>query len=106
MEPMRTGPAIRRLRAERRVFELHARLAVAREEVAVVAAQHAELQTMADEARLRMLVSETALAHREWEQARRHADTLSAALSAARGLVAQLEAAEDAAFDDLLLPAP
>lgn len=100
---MRTGPGNRRLRAERRLFEVHTRLAVAREDVEVVAAQHEQLQEMAEEAKVRMLVSETALANREWEEARRHAETMATSLDTARTLVAQLEAAQDALLDDLLV---
>lgn len=102
MGAMRAGPGLRRLRAERRLFEVNARLAVAREEAEVVAAQHAEAQAAAEGARLRMLAAETALAHRDWEEARGSATAVAASLVAARALVAELEAAQDGLLDDLL----
>lgn len=103
MGAMRAGPGMRRLRAERRLFEVHARLAVAREEAEVVAAQHAQAQGTAEEARIRMLAAETALAHREWEEARGNAATMAASLVAAQALVAELEATQGELLDDLLV---
>lgn len=102
MQAMRAVVSMRRLRAERQLFEVHARLAVARAEAEVVAGQSAQLQEAAEEARIRMLVAETALAHRAWDEARGHAEAMAASLVAARCLVAQLEAAQDEVFDELL----
>jgi len=103
MVMMRTGSGIRRLRAERTLFEVHARLAIAREQAQVVAAQHAQLKEAAEEARVRMLASETALAHRCWEEARRHADATAAKLAGAQAVVSQLEATQAVLFDELLV---
>ncbi len=101
---MRPGASDRRQKAaERRLFEIHGRLAAARAELEVVEAQHAALEAMADEARVRMLVSETALAHREWEEARRHEVQLRRSCAAARAAVAELERAQSELFDSLLV---
>lgn len=99
---MQTALAHRRLRAERRLFEVHPRLAAAREEAALAAAQHAQLAHDAEAARLRTATCETALAQTAWDEARRRVRCAAASLAAAEGLVAQLEAAQDAAIDDLL----
>lgn len=106
MAAMRTVGAIRRLRAERRLFEVHADLAVAREDAAALAGRHAQARQAAEAARVRMLASETALAHGDFEEARRTLGAAARRLTAARVLVAQLEAARDALFDELLAPEP
>jgi predicted RNA-binding protein len=62
---------------ERRLFDLAQRLRAAREELAVLDEQLAALKEAADEARIRSLVSETPLAHREYAEAQRHADVLA-----------------------------
>lgn len=80
---------------ERRLFDVHARLARARAELEVAEEQLAALDEQADEARLRMLVSETPLAEREWREAERHAEAMRRSRDAARALVAELEAAQD-----------
>jgi hypothetical protein len=101
---MRTAFGIRRLRVERRLFEIHADLALAREEVAELASRHARLLERAEAARVRMVVAETARAHEAWQEARRELAALGATLKAARSLVAELERAQSEAFDELLAP--
>ncbi|MBO0692302.1 MAG: hypothetical protein J2P58_05345 [Acidimicrobiaceae bacterium] len=61
---------------QRRLLEIAKRLRVANEELAVVEEQFQALSEAADEARVRSLVSETPLAHREYIEAQRHADAM------------------------------
>ncbi|MCU1490625.1 MAG: hypothetical protein JWM85_2030 [Acidimicrobiaceae bacterium] len=100
---MRRETGDRRLKAERELFEVHARLGVARSELEVVEAQHAALAEIAEESRVRMLIAETAMAHREWDEARRHQETLERACRAARSRVSDLERAQDELLDHLLV---
>jgi chromosome segregation ATPase len=84
-----------RQRAERRLFDVNARLERARNELAVAEEQLAVLDEDAEEAHVRSLVSETPLADRAWCDAKRHADAMRRALDAARSKVAELERAQD-----------
>ena len=104
MAAMRSGAGDRRQKqAERRLFEIHARLAAARAELEVVEAQHAALEAMADDARVKMLLSETALAHREFEEARRHEEAMRRSCAAARAAVSELERVQSELFDNLVV---
>ena len=64
---------------ERRLMEVSKRLRKAREELAVADEQLCALSEAADEARIRSLVSETPLAARESQEARRHAEAMAGA---------------------------
>lgn len=64
--------------------------------------QLAVLVDAADEARLRSLVSETPLAHREYTEAQRHADAMERSRRAVQATVAELRAAQDALLDRLV----
>lgn len=99
---MRPSLSDRGHRGERRLFEASARLEKARAELAVGEEQWATLSESADEARIRSLVSETPLAEREWEQARRHAETLGVSLEATRLRVRELERLQDELIDKLV----
>jgi AmiR/NasT family two-component response regulator len=66
-----------RVLIERRLMDVAQRLRRAREELAVIDDQLAVLSDAADEARIRSLVSETSLAHREYTEAQRHADAMA-----------------------------
>ncbi|HLN06705.1 MAG TPA: hypothetical protein VK217_10535, partial [Acidimicrobiales bacterium] len=57
----------------------------------------------ADEARIRSLVSETPLADREWQDARRHADAMIRSRDFARARVAELERAQDELLGKLVV---
>ena len=92
---MRPSLSDRGHRDERRLFETSARLEKARAELAVGEEQLAALLEIADETRIRSLVSETAHADREWQQARRHAEAMGASLEAARVRVRELERLQD-----------
>jgi len=100
---MRPGIGDRRLRAERRLFDVHARLVRARSELAIVEEQYQAFAEMAEEARMRMLISETALAHQEWQEARRHAETMERSCAEARTLVADLERTQNELLDELVV---
>ncbi|MDA8288319.1 MAG: hypothetical protein M0014_07665 [Actinomycetota bacterium] len=101
---MRPGSAERKQRAaERRLFELHARMSEARAELEIVEAQLAALSEAAEEARVKMLVSETAIAHREWDEARRHEETLRKSAESTRAAIAAMEREQNALFDSLLV---
>src|SRR5688572_10060891 len=61
---------------ERRLSEVSGRLKALREELAVADEQVAALADMAEDARLRSLVSETPVADQEMREAQRHADAM------------------------------
>jgi uncharacterized coiled-coil DUF342 family protein len=86
---------------ERRLFDLAQRLARARQELAVIDDQLAALTEAADDARLRSLVSETPLAHREYTEAQRHADALARARASVATGMAEMRQAQDELLDRL-----
>lgn len=100
---MRPGLTDRRQRVERRLFDVHARLERARAELALADEQLVVFADAADEARVRMLVSETALAHREWNEAHRHAEVMERSRDAAKQAVVELERAQDELLTQLVL---
>ncbi|MCU1495742.1 MAG: hypothetical protein JWO62_3506 [Acidimicrobiaceae bacterium] len=100
---MRPGLTDRRQRVERRLFDVHARLDRARAELALAEEQLVVVADAADEARTRMLVSETALANREWNDAHRHAEVMERSRDAARLVVADLERAQDELLSQLVI---
>lgn len=91
-----------RVLIERRLFDVAQRLKRAREELAVIQEQLAVLADNADEARIRSLVSETPIAHREYSEAQRHADAMERTRRAVAADVAELQSAQDELLDKLL----
>jgi phage terminase Nu1 subunit (DNA packaging protein) len=87
---------------ERRLFDVAQRLKKAREELAVIEEQQAALSDAADEARIRSLVSETPLAHREYTEAQRHADAMERSRRAAEAEIVELQATQDELLDRLV----
>ena len=87
---------------ERRLFEVAERLRALREELAVADEQLAVLADAATDARLRALVSETPLAGREHTEAQRHADAMARHRSDVVGQLAELERTQDDLLDRLL----
>lgn len=87
---------------ERRLFDVAQRLKKAREELAVVDEQLAALSDAADEARIRSLVSETPLAHRDYTEAQRHADAMERSRRAVQAEVAELQVTQDELLDRLV----
>jgi hypothetical protein len=87
---------------ERRLFDVAQRLKKAREELAVIEEQLAALSDAADEARIRSLVSETPLAHREYTEAQRHADAMARSGRAVQAEIVELQATQDELLDRLV----
>lgn len=98
----RTLPGVSRDQIERRLREVGERLRHQREELRVVDEQLAALAAEADDTRLRALVSETPLADREHQEARRHADAMARHRAEVAAGIAQLEARQDELLDRLL----
>jgi chromosome segregation ATPase len=100
---MRPGLTDRRQRAERRLFDVSARLDRARAELEVIEAQLDALVEQADEAKVRAIVAETPLATQVFTEAQRHADQMAHTRDAARLSIAELERAQDELIGDLLV---
>jgi chromosome segregation ATPase len=83
-------------------MEVSKRLRKAREELAVADEQLSALSEAADEARIRSLVSETPLAARESQEARRHAEAMAGARDSLASQVRKLEAELDQLLDKLV----
>jgi hypothetical protein len=84
---------------ERRLVDVSGRLKRLRADLAVAEEQCAFLETEADDARLRALVSETPLAEAEARETRRHADAQLRQRDALRRSIADLEREQDALLD-------
>jgi hypothetical protein len=87
---------------ERRLMDVAQRLKRAREELAVIDDQLAALSDAADEARIRSLVSETSIAHREYTDAQRHADAMARTRQMVQAEVAELQATQDDLLDRMI----
>jgi len=91
---------------ERKLVEVSKRLAKARAELSVADEQLSALTELADDARLRSLVSETPLAARESNEAQRHAEAMAGARHSLASQVKRLEAELDELLDRFVPPAP
>ena len=78
------------------------RLRRLRNELAVIDEQLASLDGVADESRLRALVSETPLADREHTEARRHADAMASQRAHVLESIGKLEQSQNELLDRLL----
>ena len=87
---------------ERRRSEVGARLRQLREELRISEEQLAYLAEVADDARLRSLVSETPLADREHHDAQRHAEAMQRHRTELLEGIARLEQAQDELLDRLM----
>jgi uncharacterized coiled-coil DUF342 family protein len=87
---------------ERRLFDIAQRLRSARDEIAVIDEQLAALTEAAEEARVRSLVSETPLAHREHTEAQRHADAMSRTRRSVQASIDEMRASQDQLLDRLM----
>ena len=87
---------------ERRLVEVNRRLRRAREELNVVDEQLRALSEVAEDARIRALVSETPLADREHHEAQRHADAMTRSRAAVVSSIEQLERAQDELLERLV----
>lgn len=88
---------------ERRLFEIAKRLRAANEELAVVDEQFHALSEAADEARVRSLVSETPLAHREYIEAQRHADAMGRSRNNLLASIAEMRRTQNELLDKLVV---
>jgi hypothetical protein len=86
---------------ERRLVEVNRRLQRARDELAVIDEQFAALADVADDTRMRALVSETPLAEVEHRDAQRHADAMAKSRAVVLESITQLEKAQDELLDRL-----
>ncbi|MGI8491216.1 MAG: hypothetical protein ACR2NJ_00450 [Acidimicrobiales bacterium] len=91
-----------RVLIERRLFDVAQRLRKVREELAVVEDQLSALSEAADEARIRSLVSETPLAHREHTEAQRHADAMARTSQMLASQIADMQRSQDELLDRLM----
>ena len=91
-----------RAAVERRLTELGTRLRQARAELIVADEQLAHFAAVADDARIRAMVSETPLASQEHREAQRHADAMQRHRSEVADEIARLEVAQDDLLDRLV----
>lgn len=90
-----------RAQIERRLSEVSSRLRALRDEVAVADEQLAHLAGIADDTRLRAMVSETPLSDREHRDAQRHADAMARHRGDLVVELARLEREQDDLLDRL-----
>ena len=88
---------------ERRLTEVSQRLKRARQDLAVLEEQAAAMAEQAEEARIRALVSETPVATKEYQQARRHADTMERSRTTLLATIAELRKSQDELLDRLVI---
>ena len=84
---------------ERRLTEVGNRLQRLRSDLAVAEEQLAHFEEEADEARVRALVSETAIADRDRRGAERHAASMTRHRAGLREEIQRLETAQDELLD-------
>jgi len=87
---------------ERRLAEVSDQLRELRRDLAVADEQLAHFADVADDARLRSLVSETPLAEREHRDAQRHAETMGRHRDELVAGIDALERAQDELLDRLI----
>ena len=92
------GPMARRV-IERRLAEVGNRLQRLRSDLAVAEEQLAHFEEEADEARIRALVSETAIADRDRRGAERHAASMTRHRDGLREEIQRLETVQDELLD-------
>ena len=88
---------------ERRLTDVSQRLRRVREELALLDEQREVFTDAAEDARVRSLVSETPIAHREYEEAQRHADAMDRSRRLLLGQIAELSATQDELLDRLVV---
>jgi hypothetical protein len=88
---------------ERRLKDVHKRLARARNELAVLDEQLAALASEADDARVRALVDESPSSRHEHRDAQRHADAMARSRAALVASIADLERTQDELLDRLVV---
>jgi hypothetical protein len=88
---------------ERRLSDAHDQLVRARAELAVLDEQLLVVEEIADDTRLRALVSETLLASKEYDEANRQATVVRQTRAALAGRVVDLERRQDELLDRLVV---
>ena len=91
-----------RASVERRLTEVADRLRTLRGDLAVADEQLQHFSEIADDTRLRALVSETPIADREFQEAERHAEAMRRHREEVRSEIDQLEERQDELLDRLL----
>ena len=84
-------------------MDVNRRLRRAREELDVADEQLRALSEVAEDSRIRALVSETPLADREHHEAQRHADAMARSRAAVAASIEQLERAQDELLERLVI---
>jgi len=92
---------VRRSTVERRLRDNSHRLQRLREELGVTGEQMEQLAEEAEDARIRAMVSETALAQREYHEAERHAAALARDRAKVEAEIERLERDQDRLLDEL-----
>ena len=87
---------------ERKLTELTDRLGRLRGDLEVADEQLAYFQQLAEEARVRALVSETAIADRDYREAERHATAMKRQRGQLKDEVERLVIAQDAMLDEFI----
>ena len=87
---------------ERRLFDLAQRIRSVRDELSVVDEQLAALNEAAEEARVRSLVSETPLAHRDYTEAQRHVDAMARSRRSLQSSIDEMRTSQDQLLDRLM----
>ena len=87
---------------ERKLAELTDRLGRLRSDLEVADEQLAHFQQLAEEARVRALVSETAIADREYREAERHATAMKRQRGQLKDEVDRLAIVQDAMLDQFI----
>jgi hypothetical protein len=95
-----------RVLIERKLFDEAQRLKRAREQLAIIEEQLVVMAEAADEARIRSLVSETPLAHREYAEAQRHAEAMERSRRSVAAEVSELQTSQDELLDRLISDDP
>ena len=88
---------------ERRLSDAHGRLVRARAELAVLDEQLLVVNEMVDDTRVRALVSETPLASKEYDEAKRHATVMLQNRAALADQIFELEQRQNALLDQLVV---
>jgi F0F1-type ATP synthase delta subunit len=88
---------------ERRLSDAHARLTKARGELAVLDEQLSVVNDIADDTRLRSLVSETPVAAKEHDEASRHAAAMLRSRQALLDTISELERRQNELLDRLVI---
>ena len=88
---------------ERRLSDAHDQLVRARAELAVLDEQLVVVEEMADDTRLRAMVSETLLASKEYDEANRQATVMRQTRAVLADRVVDLERRQDELLDRLVV---